>query len=198
MSELQEESQISKKFNIAILGDATVGKTTITYRCLDKNLNPEETDTTLEDHYKVYPEINNEKIEVELIDTAGQDDYQNFFETWVQPSDGFLLIFAINDKKSFDGTKSRLNKIYKLKGKDIPIFIIGNKKDLENERQVLFKDAKNFGNENKIPYFETSALFDNENQCKNIFLELTKKINFKKFKTNSNENDNKKCCCYIF
>ena len=109
---------IFQKYNIAILGDSTVGKTTITYRCLDKKLNSEETDTTLEDHYKVYPEINNEKVEVELIDTAGQDDYQNFFETWVQPSDGFLLIFSINDKKSFDGVKSRLIKIYKLKGKD--------------------------------------------------------------------------------
>ena len=194
MSELQEESQISKKFNIAILGDATVGKTTITYRCLDKNLNPEETDTTLEDHYKVYPEINNEKIEVELIDTAGQDDYQNFFDTWVQYSDGFLLIFAINDLSTFDIVKKRHNKIISMKGNQIPIILIGNKKDLDNERKVSFKDAKNFANENKIQYYETSALNDEINECKNILLEITKKIFAQKFKNNSNKGD---CCCSL-
>ena len=192
--ENNQKENLLKIFKIAFIGGSTVGKTTIAYRCLDRKLNPEEVDTTLEDHYKIYPEINSEKVEVEIIDTAGQDDCQNFFDTWVQYSDGFLLIFAINDSSTFDIVKKRFSKIITMKGNDIPIIIIGNKKDLENERKVLFKDAKNFANENKIQYYETSALNDEINECKNILLEITKKIFAKKFKNNVKD---EKCCCSI-
>ena len=192
--ENNQKENLLKIFKIAFIGGSTVGKTTIAYRCLDRKLNPEEVDTTLEDHYKIYPEINSEKVEVEIIDTAGQDDYQNFFDTWVQYSDGFLLIFAINDSSTFDIVKKRFSKIITMKGNDIPIIIIGNKKDLENERKVLFKDAKNFANEKKVQYYETSALNDENNECKNILLEITKKIFAKKFKNNVKD---EKCCCSI-
>ncbi len=192
--ENNQKENLLKIFKIAFIGGSTVGKTTIAYRCLDRKLNPEEVDTTLEDHYKIYPEINGEKVEVEIIDTAGQDDYQNFFDTWVQYSDGFLLIFAINDSSTFDIVKKRFSKIITMKGNDIPIIIIGNKKDLENERKVLFKDAKNFANEKKVQYYETSALNDENNECKNILLEITKKIFAKKFKNNVKD---EKCCCSI-
>ena len=192
--ENSQKETLLKIFKIAFLGGSTVGKTTIAYRCLDRKLNPEEGDTTLEDHYKIYPEINNEKVEVEIIDTAGQDDYQNFFDTWVQYSDGFLLIFAINDLSTFDIVKKRYNKIITMKGNQIPIILIGNKKDLDNERKVSFKDAKTFANENKIQYYETSALNDEINECKNILLEITKKIFAKKFKNNTNKGE---CCCSL-
>ena len=192
--ENSQKETLLKIFKIAFLGGSTVGKTTIAYRCLDRKLNPEEVDTTLEDHYKIYPEINNEKVEVEIIDTAGQDDYQNFFDTWVQYSDGFLLIFAINDSSTFDIVKKRYNKIITMKGNQIPIILIGNKKDLDNERKVSFKDAKNFANEKKVQYYETSALNDENNECKNILLEITKKIFAKKFKNNVKD---EKCCCSI-
>ena len=192
--ENSQKETLLKIFKIAFLGGSTVGKTTIAYRCLDRKLNPEEGDTTLEDHYKIYPEINNEKVEVEIIDTAGQDDYQNFFDTWVQYSDGFLLIFAIYDLSTFDIVKKRYNKIITMKGNQIPIILIGNKKDLDNERKVSFKDAKNFANENKIQYYETSALNDEMNECKNILLEITKKIFAKKFNKNTNKGE---CCCSL-
>ena len=192
--ENSQKETLLKIFKIAFLGGSTVGKTTIAYRCLDRKLNPEEGDTTLEDHYKIYPEINNEKVEVEIIDTAGQDDYQNFFDTWVQYSDGFLLIFAINDLSTFDIVKKRYNKIITMKGNQIPIILIGNKKDLDNERKVSFKDAKNFANEKKVQYYETSALNDENNECKNILLEITKKIFAKKFKNNTNKGE---CCCSL-
>ena len=192
--ENNKKENLIKIFKIAFIGGTTVGKTTIAYRCLDRKLNPDEVDTTLEDHYKIYPEINDEKVEIEIIDTAGQDDYQNFFDTWVQYSDGFLLIFAINDLSTFDIVKKRYNKIITMKGNQIPIILIGNKKDLDNERKVSFKDAKNFANENKIQYYETSALNDEMNECKNILLEITKKIFAKKFKNNTNKGE---CCCSL-
>ena len=45
--------------------------------------------------------INNEQFEIEVLDTAGEDDYQNMLDSWINFGDGFLLVFAINDEESF-------------------------------------------------------------------------------------------------
>jgi GTPase KRas protein len=185
----------NKKLTIAILGGGTVGKTSVTYKCLNKELIPDDIDTTLEDHYKFYPIIFEEKIEVEIIDTAGQEDYQNFFDTWIQSSEGFLLVFSLTDKNSFNVVKNKYNKIINIKGKNIPIILIGNKKDLENEREVKFEEAKKYANEKNIEYIETSAMTGEK--CNEAFLEIVKKVYLNKFNVQNfkNEITIKKSCC---
>ena len=157
----------TKKLTISILGGGAVGKTSVTYKCLNKELIPDDIDTTLEDHYKFYPIIFEEKIQVEIIDTAGQEDYQNFFDTWVQSSEGFLLVFSLTDKNTFNVVKNKYDKIINIKGKNIPIILIGNKKDLENEREVNFEEAKKYANEKNIEYIETSAMTGEK--CHEVF-----------------------------
>jgi len=71
----------------------------------------DEIDTTLEDHYKLFLEIFGEIIEVEIIDTAGQEDYQNFFDTWVNYAEGFILIFSINDKNSYNVVQNKITRL---------------------------------------------------------------------------------------
>ena len=188
----------TKKLTISILGGGAVGKTSVTYKCLNKELIPDDIDTTLEDHYKFYPIILEEKIQVEIIDTAGQEDYQNFFDTWVQSSEGFLLVFSLTDKNTFNVVKNKYNKIINIKGKNIPIILIGNKKDLENEREVNFEEAKKYANEKNIEYIETSAMTGEK--CHEAFLEIVKKVYLNKFNVNNFTNEikiNKRCCCSI-
>ena len=188
----------TKKLIIAILGGGAVGKTSVTYKCLNKELIPDDIDTTLEDHYKFYPIIFEEKIQVEIIDTAGQEDYQNFFDTWVQSSEGFLLVFSLTDKNTFNVVKNKYNKIISIKGKNIPIILIGNKKDLENEREVQFEEAKKYANEKNIEYIETSAITGEK--CHEAFLEIVKKVYLNKYSVKDFTNEiiiKKKCCCSI-
>ena len=188
----------TKKLIIAILGGGAVGKTSVTYKCLNKELIPDDIDTTLEDHYKFYPIIFEEKIQVEIIDTAGQEDYQNFFDTWVQSSEGFLLVFSLTDKNTFNVVKKKYNKIISIKGKNIPVILIGNKKDLENEREVQFEEAKKYANEKNIEYIETSAITGEK--CHEAFLEIVKKVYLNKYSVKDFTNEiiiKKKCCCSI-
>ena len=177
----------TKKLTISILGGGAVGKTSVTYKCLNKELIPDDIDTTLEDHYKFYPIIFEEKIQVEIIDTAGQEDYQNFFDTWVQSSEGFLLVFSLTDKNTFNVVKNKYDKIINIKGKNIPIILIGNKKDLENEREVNFEEAKKYANEKNIEYIETSAMTGEK--CHEAFLEIVKKVYLNKFNVNNFTNE---------
>jgi small GTP-binding protein len=197
MSNYESEKEEKKNIKVAILGGGAVGKTSVTYKCLKKEIESDEIDTTLEDHYKLFLEIFGEIIEVEIIDTAGQEDYQNFFDTWVNYAEGFILIFSINDKNSYNVVQSKYNKIIARKGNNIHIILVGNKKDLVNEREVNDIDVKKFAKEKKINYIETSAI-TGEN-CQETFYEISKLVYIQKYNVKNiyDEIRIKKCCCNI-
>ena len=105
------------------------------------------------------------------------------------------MVFSLTDKNSFNVVKNKYNKIINIKGKNIPIILIGNKKDLENEREVKFEEAKKYANEKNIEYIETSAMTGEK--CNEAFLEIVKKVYLNKFNVQNfkNEITIKKSCC---
>ena len=103
-------------------------------------------------------------------------------------ADGFLLIFAINDKESFELLKGIKDKILKEKHmKKFPIILVGNKNDLENERKVDYSEAKALADSWKCEYIETSE--KTNYNCKEIFNKLIE--NIIKPKSNSVKNGHK-------
>jgi len=172
---------------ITILGKGVVGKSSLTFRFMNSEI-PKEHDPTIEDRYKTTLQINNEEVTIELLDTAGEDDYQNMLDMWINYGDAFFLVFAINDQESFKVLEKKREKIIKMKGKNVPIVLIGNKNDLNNERKIQFKDAKNLAKKWGIDYIETSA--KNNFNCIQA-LELI----VKKYYNDNKEREKKKCCC---
>ena len=119
--------------------------------------------------------INGHDYEVEILDTAGEEDYQNMIDMWISFGEGFLLVFAINDKESFNLLKGKHDRVLKGKhGIKCPILLVGNKQDLENERQVTYAEAKDQADLWGIEYIETSAKTDFN--CKEAFEKLATKI----------------------
>ena len=180
-------SSIPIDMRITILGKGIVGKSSLTYRFMNSDI-PIEHDPTIEDRYKTTIQINNEEVTIELLDTAGEDGYQNMVDMWINNGDAFFLVFAINDEESFKILEKKREKIIKMKGKNIPIVLIGNKIDLNNERTIQFKDAKNLAKKWGIDYIETSA--KNNFNCREA-LELI----VRKYYNDHNEREKKKCCC---
>ena len=193
-----EEQPESISFKIAVLGQSLVGKSALTFRFINNKF-PDENDSTIEDSYKIDVNIDNIKCSLEIVDTAGQDDYQTLVDTWINSSDGFILVYSIDNKDSFESMKSRYRRILKLKGEQkVSIIIVGNKCDLEEERKVSKEEGENFCLSNKVPFLETSALkFIN---VKEAFLSVTKgllQINFpEKFKNDEINGGKKKCYCF--
>ena len=100
----------------------------MTYRFINCNA-PQEHDPTIEDRYKSSIKFENQEYEVEILDTAGEEDYQNMMDMWISFGEGFLLVFAINDEESFELLKGKRDRV--LKGKHqtkCPILLVGNKK----------------------------------------------------------------------
>ena len=165
----------AKPLSVVVLGKGVVGKTSLIYRFV-KDAFPEAHDPTIEDNYKAMVEINNESIEIQIVDTAGEEDYQNMLDQWIDVADGFLLVFAINDKDTFNVLDEKYKRIEKHKEKNVPIILVGNKCDLENERQVTKEEANQKATAWKAKYIETSALTDINKNCQEPFIQCAKDI----------------------
>ena len=120
------------------------------------------------------------------------EDYQDSMkDTWISQAEGFLLVFAINDKESFSYIEEMHDRIVNVKkGAKCPILLVGNKQDLENERQVTYAEAKKKADSWGIEYMETSA--NTNSNCKEALEKLVREIVVKK-----NSNDSGCPCCNI-
>ena len=114
MTEVRESigsntSQTGEKpvdIKLVILGRSLVGKSALTYRFINDQF-PKEHDTTIEDQYKINMSIDGFNCLLEILDTAGQDDYQSMIETWINFGSGFLLVYSIDDMESFNEVKKK-------------------------------------------------------------------------------------------
>lgn len=145
----------------------------------------ENMEATIEDNYKTMENIRGENVQINILDTAGEEDYQNLFDSWLRQADGILLVFAIDDKESFDQLAEKHERILKNEKIDetkYPIVLVGNKCDLADSRQVSQEEARRFGKKIGAEYIEVSALTDmNHNikepiiKCANLILAQTHK-----------------------
>ena len=183
---------------IAVLGQTLVGKSAMTFRFINNKF-PQEHDTTIEDAYLIPAKIDDIQCQFEILDTAGQDDYQTMLDTWINSSDGFILVYSIDNKESFESTKVRYERILKLKGdQKVSIVVAGNKCDLEDSRKVKKEDAENFCRSNHLTFLETSAL--KVINVREAFLSCARgllQINFpEKYKNVDGGSRKKKCFCF--
>ena len=193
-----EEEKEKISLRIAVLGHILSDKSQLIFRFINNKL-PDEHDTIVEDSYTVPVDINNIKCTLEILDTAGEDDYQNMFDDWVNSSDGFVLVYSIDSRDSFESMKIKYGRILKLKGdRKVSIIIVGNKCELEEERKVSKEEAENFCLSNKVPFLEVSALKDIN--VKETFLTVAKgilRIKFpEKYKNSGKNRGKEKCYCF--
>ena len=113
---------------------------------------------------------------MEIFDTGYEEkNYKNMLDMIIQLGEGFLLVFAVNDKESFESIKGKHDRIFKGKqGVKCPILLVGNKKDLEKERQVTYAEAKEQADSWEIEYMETSA--KTNSNCKEALEKLVKEV----------------------
>ena len=118
-----------------------IGKSLLVLNFIDYN---EKFHDPYEDEYNTNITIDNKLYNIEIIDTRGENDYLNMLDMWFSFGDGFLLVFAINDKKSFEILNLRRERILKDKHNNfIPMVLVGNKQDLSHKREIVMKKQNN-------------------------------------------------------
>ena len=117
-------------------------------------------------------------------------------DQWISLASGFLLVFAINDLETFEALKTKMKRIEKNEANKLPAILVGNKCDLQDQRQVSIKDAEEFAKTIGAKYYETSALNDMNGNVKVVFQECGSMI----LKKGKGKDEQKKKCtgCSIF
>ena len=156
---VQDKENASINIKIAILGKTLVGKSAITYRLICDKF-PTEHDTTVEDQYKVNMTIDGKRCDLEILDTAGQDDYQTMLDTWIEFGNCYLLVYSIDDMGTFNAVKKKYERICQIKAnEEFSVILVGNKCDLpESQRKVTTAEAEEYAKSQGIEFLETSAL----------------------------------------
>ena len=172
-----------KKFNIIVLGEGSVGKTSI-IRSLKGNYFEEDILSTVGmDYYSDVKVFDKEEYKFKIFDTAGQERYKSISTSNIKLANGILIVYAVDNKKSFEQIQFWINKI--IEQTDIskkPIILVGNKIDLP--RDISTEEGANFAQGKKLKYFETSA--KTGFNIKEVFNELYIDIYNLKSKTNEN------------
>ena len=173
-----------------------MGKTSLIFRYVSNSF-PKEHDPTVEDTYSIFIETKKgEGREFKILDTAGEEDYQNMLDQWISSANGFLLVFAINDLETFQALEEKAKRIQKNEADKLPIILVGNKSDLKEDRKVTVQQAEEFATRLGAKYYETSALTDFNGNCKVVFQECAKLI---LNKISGSDKKQKKCSrCSIF
>ena len=102
-------------------------------------------------------EINGKTIKIQIWDTAGQEAFQAITRTYYKGAIGALLVYDITRRETFTHVTKWLDDVRTNSSKNVTVILIGNKKDLEDKRQVSYEEGEAFAKENGLMFLETSA-----------------------------------------
>ena len=102
-------------------------------------------------------ELDGKFIKIQIWDTAGHEAFQSITRTYYRGAAGALLVYDITRRDTYVHLIKWLSELKENAPKDITIILIGNKNDLENERQVSYEEGESFAKENGLLFLETSA-----------------------------------------
>lgn len=162
-------------FKIVLVGDSGVGKTNLLLQ-LTKNEFSASTPATIGVEFATISfKINNDIVKAQIWDTAGQERYRAITSAYYRGTYGALIVYDITRKSTLTQSVNHwLMQLRQFSKNNTSIVLLGNKKDLDRQREVSAEEGKRIAEENGLKFFETSAL-SGENVRK-AFFELIKNI----------------------
>ena len=134
---MNSKSWFELTLKIIIIGDPSVGKTSLQTRIIENTFKPKYTSTLGVDFSFKQIEIEGAKVKLQIWDTAGQEKYRSLITTYYRHTDGIILVFDLSDENSFENILSSwIPHITTYLSEDVPkLLIFGNKKDLMTNRE---------------------------------------------------------------
>ncbi|XP_072748980.1 GTP-binding protein Rit2 isoform X2 [Anoplolepis gracilipes] len=144
-------------YKIVVLGDGGVGKSAVTLQFVSHRfLNYH--DPTIEDSYQKQAVIDGEAALLDILDTAGQVEFTAMREQYMRCGEGFMICYSVTDRHGFQETMEYRKLISRVRAnEDIPLVLVGNKCDLQQQRKVTTEEGKALAEELGCPFYETSA-----------------------------------------
>ncbi|KAF5395817.1 hypothetical protein PHET_11067 [Paragonimus heterotremus] len=146
-----------REYKLVVLGSGGVGKSALTVQFV-QGIFVEKYDPTIEDSYRKQVEVDSQQCVLEILDTAGTEQFTAMRDLYMKNGQGFLLVYSINQQSTLNDLIDLREQILRVKDvDDFPLVLVGNKCDLEDERSVGREQAQRLANEWKCSCMETSA-----------------------------------------
>ncbi|KAI9227285.1 MAG: small G-protein Ras2 [Piptocephalis tieghemiana] len=142
-------------YKLVVLGDGGVGKTALTIQLC---LNHFTYDPTIEDSYRKQVVIDDQPCVLEVLDTAGQEEYTALRDQWIRDGEGFLLVYSIAARNTLERVERFRDQIFRVKDTDsMPLMLVGNKCDKVTEREVSREEGMSMAKKLGCEFIESSA-----------------------------------------
>ncbi|XP_021951518.1 ras-related protein Ral-a isoform X2 [Folsomia candida] len=163
---------------VIMVGSGGVGKSALTLQFMYDEF-VEDYEPTKADSYRKKVVLDGEEVQIDILDTAGQEDYAAIRDNYFRSGEGFLCVFSITDTDSFHASQDFREQILRVKGDDtVPFLLVGNKCDLDERRKINREDAEARAAQWKVPYVETSA--KTRGNVDKVFFDLMREIRVRK------------------
>ncbi|GAA5919734.1 hypothetical protein JCM1841_000776 [Sporobolomyces salmonicolor] len=162
------QAQFLREYKLVVVGGGGVGKSALTIQFIQSHFVDEYDPTIVSrplpplavaaDSYRKQCMIDEEVALLDVLDTAGQEEYSAMREQYMRTGEGFLLVYSITSRNSFDEIGTFHQQILRVKDKDyFPVIVVANKCDLEYERQVGSHEGRDLAQHFGCRFIETSA-----------------------------------------
>mmetsp|Transcript_17848 Transcript_17848/g.19879 ORF Transcript_17848/g.19879 Transcript_17848/m.19879 type:complete len:187 (+) Transcript_17848:28-588(+) len=182
-------------YKIVVFGDGGVGKTAITMQFLYKQF-VESYDATIEDGHRKLVTVDGQVAQLDILDTAGQEDYSALRETYMRKAEGVLMVYDTTRTQTLEELEEFVKLLHRVgEGGEIPFVVAGNKCDLKNDREVSTAEGKDFAERYKAPFFETSA--KTKKNVKEVYFQLVREMRRVRNKSKKGKKGKRKRQCRI-
>lgn len=166
-----------REYKIVVLGSGGVGKSALTVQFV-QGIFVEKYDPTIEDSYRKQVEVDGQQCMLEILDTAGTEQFTAMRDLYMKNGQGFVLVYSITAQSTFNDLQDLREQILRVKDKDdVPMVLVGNKMDLEAERVVGKEQGSNLARHFNCAFMETSAKA--KIHVNDVFYDLVRQINKK-------------------
>jgi len=163
---------LGTEIKIVIMGAGGVGKSAITIQYIQCHF-VDEYDPTIEDSYRKQVCIDGQTMLLDILDTAGQEEYSAMRDQYMRTGQAFLAVYAINSRSSFEEASTMREQVLRIKDTEsVPMLLVGNKCDLVAERTVTSAEGEALARSWGCGFLETSA--KNRINIDDAFVELVR------------------------
>ncbi|KAA0720891.1 Ras and EF-hand domain-containing protein [Triplophysa tibetana] len=144
-------------FKLILVGNSNVGKTALLRRFCDGHFHSATSATVGMDYSVRTLNLGDCHVALQLWDTAGQERFRSITKQFFRKADGVVIIYDITVEDSFRSVRPWLASIQEAVGDPIPIMLLGNKSDRDDEREVQMKEAEMLAQGTRLMFSECSA-----------------------------------------
>ena len=169
----EDYPQYDLSFKLIFIGDSSVGKSCLTTKAVKNNFEEYYQATVGFEFLTFNMKVNDKVVKLQIWDTCGQEIYKSLISNFYRNSSLAVLVYAIDNKESFNLVENWLNDLKSQANEDVRIFLVGNKSDLEEDRKVSKEEGEKYKLDQHLDLFMETSAKTGQN-ARNVLVEAAK------------------------